>query len=267
MSSDDPSDPFARMRARRKAALRRRLEQHRARDEEGARRRGKRPLTAEAIATAAVAIADAQGLEEVSMRKVAAVLGAGTMSLYHYVRTKEDLMAAMDDVIMGEILVEPHELTLGWRAGLTAISRHTRDTYRRHPWALTLRNGGRAGLNGLRHMEQSLAVLADTGLSFEDKMSILIVVDDFVFGHSLRGADTQFGEPAPPDELLQEIGDYMSRHLASGQFPEFARAVGDQTPVEFMRHLMASFEPGRWFETGLAALLDGIEKRYAITAK
>src|SRR5689334_23340997 len=74
---------------------------HRDRDRERARRSGKRPLDTEAIAAAAVAIADAQGVDEVSMRKVAAVLGAGTMSLYHYVRTKEDLLAAMDDLIMG----------------------------------------------------------------------------------------------------------------------------------------------------------------------
>src|SRR5215471_15921337 len=99
MSSERPS---ARDILREKIARHReRVERHRERHH----RRYSDGLSTEQIAAAAVAIADAQGLDELSMRKIAAVLGAGTMSLYHHVRTKEDLLAIMDDLIMGEILV------------------------------------------------------------------------------------------------------------------------------------------------------------------
>ena len=67
--------------------------------------RRKPRFTREAIAAAAFAIADAKGFEAVSMRGIAAKLGAGTMTLYHYVRTKDDLVALMDDALMGEILI------------------------------------------------------------------------------------------------------------------------------------------------------------------
>ena len=57
----------------------------------------------------AFAIADSKGFEAVSMRKIAAKLGAGTMTIYHYVRTKDDLVALMDDALMGEVVAELRE--------------------------------------------------------------------------------------------------------------------------------------------------------------
>ena len=64
----------------------------------------------EQIAAAALAIADAEGFEAVSMRRIAAQLGAGTMSLYRYISTKDDLVTLMDDALMGESLVPEGEL-------------------------------------------------------------------------------------------------------------------------------------------------------------
>src|SRR5262249_21982259 len=86
-----------------------------ARPEPGSRRPR---FTREQIAAAALAIADAEGMEAVSMRRVAADLGAGTMTLYHYVRTKDELIALMDDAIVGEVLLPDDELPRGWRAAM-----------------------------------------------------------------------------------------------------------------------------------------------------
>jgi AcrR family transcriptional regulator len=79
------------------------------------------------------------------MRRIAAELGAGTMTLYHYVGSKHDLFALMEDAIMGDLLVVDGELPTDWRQALTAIARRARDTFRRHPWALTGMRG--AGLS------------------------------------------------------------------------------------------------------------------------
>ena len=237
-------------------------ERHRQREEEKARRAGRKPLDATAIATAAVAIADAQGLEEVSMRKIAAVLGWGTMSLYHYVRTKEDLLAAMDDLIMGEILSSPHELRGGWRKAITAIAHHTRDAYKRHPWALTIQTaGGQPGLNGLRHVEQSLAALAPTGLSFEKKMAMAIIVDDFVFGHSLRETGSDFTD-AQAEGAIAEVAGYMAQHLDQKEFTFLMEAKGDAPVADFVGRMIKSFRPDEWFEAGLESILDGLGKRF-----
>ena len=67
------------------------------------------------------------------MRRLAAELGAGTMTLYHYVHSKDDLIALMEDAIMGELLVPDGQLPTDWRQALTAIAHRTRATFRRHP--------------------------------------------------------------------------------------------------------------------------------------
>src|SRR5262249_22635960 len=103
-----------------------------ARPEPGARRAR---LTREQIATVALALADAEGVEALSMRRVAAELGVGTMTLYYYVETKDELLALMNDSMMGEILVPDDELPTEWRPALEAIAQRSRAAFRRHPWA------------------------------------------------------------------------------------------------------------------------------------
>jgi AcrR family transcriptional regulator len=118
-------------------------------------------LTREQIALAALQIADTIGFESVSMRRVAEALGVGTMTLYYYVRTKNDLLALMEDALMGEVLVSEAEVARPWREAMTAIARSTREVFLRHPWALFVPDGGRVGPNSLKHMEQSIAALGE----------------------------------------------------------------------------------------------------------
>src|SRR5215472_8064502 len=159
-----------------------------ARPEPGSRRPR---FTREQIASVALAIADGEGFEAVSMRGVAD-LGAGTMSLYYYLRSKDDLVALMDDALLGESLIPDDELPDDWRAALAAIARRTRDVFLRHPWALHSLQGEAAvhgapvGPNGLRHFEQSLAALEHAPLDTSQKLDLLAIVDDYVFGHVLR---------------------------------------------------------------------------------
>src|ERR671924_315257 len=94
--------------------------------------------TRERIAQAALKIADEDGFEAVTMRRVAAELGAGTMTLYHYVRNKRELAALMDDAVMGELLVPEEELADDWREGLAQIARRTYQCFLRHPWSFEL---------------------------------------------------------------------------------------------------------------------------------
>lgn len=282
MSRDDQGDDrFARLRAHMKdgfsqaeraraegeraraEARRAHDEAHRLRDAERARKQGKRPLDAEAIAAAGVAIADAQGVDEVSMRKIAAVLGSGTMSLYHYVRTKEELLAAMEDIVMGEILVSPRELKGGWRKAIRAIALQTREAHRRHPWALTLPSTGTSypGLNSLRHVEQSLAALSDSGLDFEGKMALILTVDNYVFGHSLRSLEH---DPAETDVGMDEITAFLAQHVTPADFPELTATIGDGTPADLMAKMATAFDPDEWFDIGLEAILDGLERHLKI---
>src|ERR1700742_2707644 len=93
------------------------------------------PLTREESAAAALAMADAEGLDAISMRRLAASLGVGAMTLYHYVKDKQELLLLMSDAISGELLVEG-EFPADWRAALRIIAHNTRAAHERHPWLI-----------------------------------------------------------------------------------------------------------------------------------
>lgn len=140
-------------------------------------------FTREQIAKTAVRIADSDGFEALSMRRVAEEVGAGTMTLYHYVRTKEDLLALVEDALMGETVTACEPLPKSWRAAIRKLATATRTTYLRHAWALCSFTGARIGPNGLRHIEHSLQAVASLEVPLDDKLEILSIVDDYVFGH------------------------------------------------------------------------------------
>jgi AcrR family transcriptional regulator len=224
------------------------------------------PRSRDDIAAAAIAVADAEGIEAVSMRRVAAELGLGTMSLYHYLGGKDELLDLMSDGIMAGQIVDDAELQRGWRAGLTAIARATHANLHRHPWmgsALRTRAGTTPGPNAIRHVEQSLAAVADTGADVKTRMELIALIDDYVIGHTIRTqavaqAATEGLEADP--EWVATIFDYFERELETGEYPTLQREIdayraGGRTLQDFTEMLTTEDR----FERGLERLLDGIE--------
>jgi AcrR family transcriptional regulator len=177
--------------------------------------RRKSRLTREKIAAAALSIADENGFEAVSMRRIAQELNVGTMSLYYYVKTKDDLIAMMDDALMGETLLP--SLPKGWKRAIVEIARRTHALFIRHPWALSAMLSAPPGLNAMRHMEQCLEALAGTSMTGGQKITLLAMVDDFVFGHALR--------EAADDSTID--AEFAAAQLRSGAFPRLAEVFGD----------------------------------------
>ena len=192
-------------------------------------------LTREKIAMVALAIADKEGFEVVSMRRVAQELKAGTMSLYYYVKGKDDLIAAMDDALMGEILLP--SVPKDWRRAMIEIAKRTRAVFMRHPWALVAMLSAPPGLNAMRHVEQCLEALAGTSMTNKQKITLLATVDDFVFGHALR-------EAAANAEIDLE---FAAAQIGAGAFPRLAEV--------FSGGLIEANKDR--FERGLRALLVG----------
>jgi AcrR family transcriptional regulator len=230
------------------------------RPEPGAR---KPRFTREQLAATAMAIADTEGIDAVSMRRVATVLGAGTMTLYHYVKNKAELLALMDDAMMGELIVPDDELPDDWRGGLAAIARATHGTHARHPWVSEYKGDDQSpgGPNGLRHFEQSLSVAAKTGLPVDHQIDIIVQLDEYTLGFASR-------ERAMPSvgEAMEHMGvfpeeeiDYMYRELDTGAYPHIQALMGDRDSViDVFRHFVdLMLNPDR-FERGLNRLLDGI---------
>ncbi len=196
-------------------------------------------LSREKIAAAALGIADTEGFASVSMRRIAQEMGVGTMSLYYYVRTKSDLIAAMDDALMGEVLAP--SLPANWREAVTVIATRTRDVFLRHPWALSSMLSAPPGVNAMRHMEQCLQALSGTTMTNREKLALLAIIDDFVFGYALREAAT-----GPKVDVR-----FAKAQLATGAFPRLKQAFGQGRPPAM---------PDR-FRMGLRTLLDSVKKR------
>jgi AcrR family transcriptional regulator len=216
-------------------------------------------FTREKIAAAALAIADAEGFEAVSMRRVAAELGAGTMTLYHYVRNKDELLSLMDDAIMAELLVPDGELPDHWRDALLEIAHRTRAAFKRHRWAIDALRGVKGGPNGMRHFEQSLAALADTGLDAARQVEVISSLDDYVFGFVIReGEMTEHSPSKLDDEALAPLFEYIESLLQSGDFPHMRKLVGEGDVRESWKRMLAVVFDDARFERGVARLLDGI---------
>jgi AcrR family transcriptional regulator len=233
------------------------------------------PRSRDDIAAAAVAVADAEGLEAVSMRRVASELGLGTMSLYHYVHSKDELLDLMGDRIVGGQLVDDADLARGWREGLTAIAQATRANFERHPWmrgAMTPRPSTIPGPNALRHVDQSLAAVADLGVDVPTQMEIIAVVDDYVIGFVIRSQRVaEFEETvdeATTAEWIEAVFDRLREEIDSGDYPhlrlalEANRAAGGRD--EDLGRMASS---AARFERGLELILDGVEQAYGRSAK
>jgi AcrR family transcriptional regulator len=212
--------------------------------------RGPKPgLTLEQIARAAIAVADAEGLEALSMRRLAEALGVGTMSLYRYVPGKAELIDLMLDTVFAEAMVPAAG---DWRSTLERFAHVGWAMHRRHPWAVRAETRPVLGPNSLDLYEGMLRAMADTGLSPGDVVNAVELVGHYVAGAARRAA---------------EEADVQRRTGISDEAWWAARETFWQTYFAAERYptLSALFEAGAFdaraqaFEFGLQRVLDGIE--------
>ncbi|MEO3824261.1 TetR/AcrR family transcriptional regulator [Actinomadura sp. B10D3] len=191
--------------------------------------RGPRPAYSRAqITEAAIRIADAEGLEAASMRRIAAELGTGAMSLYRYVPSRDDLIDLMVDHAALEMDI-PDRPSGDWRADLTLIAENTRVVGLRHPWLAGLvRPRATFGPNRLRLMEFAFGAL-DVGIPIDDMLTLIEMLNGYV-ERAVRGeiAWRQESERGmTPEHWMMESGPYVRKLLDTGQYPMFKRIVVD----------------------------------------
>lgn len=214
-------------------------------------------FTHEAIAEAALKVVVAEGIDALSMRRLAAELDAGTMTLYHYVRTKDELYALLADRVMAELVLDDDEFPGAWRDAVTAIARRTREVMRRYPWMFDIAAQPGVGPNGLRHFDQSLQALSSLDLDFQQRLDIMTAVDEYVFGHCLHARS----EAEVSDDDWESMSGYLVDLAAGGDYPQFAALVDQHGPERLWR-LMRDYErdDAARFERNLTRLLNGIER-------
>lgn len=213
--------------------------------------RGRRPgMTVDRIVAAAIAIADADGLDAVSMRRVADALGVGTMSLYRYLPGKTELFELMLDAVMGET-GPPQANQQGWRESLADVARQSLAGYQRHPWLLEVSlSRGLVGPHQAAVLDRLLAILEGTGLSSGEKMAVVGLVVGYVRGRARQLAETTRTEQRSgmsDGRFWHDLAPLLAPHLDAARFPALAAVWRDEE---------LTWEDE--FEFGLQRVLDGI---------
>ena len=217
------------------------------------RPRGPRPkLTLDRIVTTAIAVADAGGIAELSMRRVAAELGVGTMSLYRYVPGKDELLALMTDRVSDIGLPPDQVASRDWRQVLELIAHATYRIYLDHPWILQA-NLTRQVLGPIRltRLELAVAALADCGLTDPERLAVVDLLEGYVTGAARQRMFY---------DLTSARGGLTHEEFWAVQYPALAAAMesGRYPAMAALSEEAFSFTWERSFEFGLARLLDGI---------
>ena len=216
------------------------------RDAPAARR--SRGLSRERIVSAAIELADDDGLGALSMARLAERLGCGTMSLYRHVTNKDELVMFMLSAGPGP----PPRPTdpAGWRGALTDWAVGLWDVYHRHPWILQAAAAGPPADPGqLAWLDAGLAAVSGTGLSERNKLAAVMAVLHFVRGAAALDIEAAGLVEGPEYPAL------LRRLLDAERFPALAAALEDGV---FDR---ADEDPLAEFHAGLRQLLDGIGAR------
>jgi AcrR family transcriptional regulator len=247
-----------------------RIAEHVGRHKERWEARGQRPsverrlrgLSRDDIVATAVAIADAEGTEAASMRRIARDMRVGAMSLYWYVESKEQLHQLMLESVQAEI--EAAEPSGDWRADLVVYARNTRSALLRHPWAIDfLGSGPPSGPHDARNGERLLAAL-DGLLDAITAMWALMTISTYVLGVALREiqevrwelvAAAAVTDEATEAELAELHAEFERRIRRSGRYPHIAKVLDTGIDPD------SPDTRADRFEFGLGCVLDGIAAR------
>jgi AcrR family transcriptional regulator len=204
-------------------------------------------LSKQRLVVEAVRLADREGVDGLSMRRLAGELGAGAMSLYHYVANKEELLDAMIDVVFAEIELPPEDAD--WQSAMRRRSVSARQVLARHPWAIGLMESRTSpGPANLRHREAVTACLRKAGFSVVMATHANWLLDSYVYGHALQEASLPFDTA---DELADLTQDVFLPQLPPDEFPylnESAAAL-----------MAAGYDPTEEFAFGLDLVLAALE--------
>jgi len=213
-------------------------------------------LSVDRIVRVAVEIADAEGIDALTMRRVSEALAVGTMSVYTYVPGKAELLDVMVDTVYGD-LPRPADVPGGWRGRLERIARDNLTLYRAHPWLLRAETSRPVlGPNTLAKYDYELGAVADIGLDDVEMDAVLTLLLGHVksaarAGHDVAELERETG--LTDGQWWQANGPWLERFMPPGSYPVAAR-VGSAAGAAHG----AAYGPEYAFEFGLQRVLDGI---------
>jgi AcrR family transcriptional regulator len=218
------------------------------------------PLSKERVLRAAVALAARDGIESLTMRKLADELGAGAMSLYHYVPNKEALLDGMVDIVFGEL--EPAPTDVDWKTAMRRRAISMREALNRHRWAVGLMESrATPGPASFRHHNATLGCLREGGFSIEMTIQANSVQDAYIYGFALQEKNL----PADDAEEIAAVAREQARLFAEVAQAQQSAALAEEFP--YLAEVVAGhvaevgYDFTAAFEYGLDLILDALEMR------
>jgi len=195
----------------------------------------------------AIELADAGGIESLSMRKLGQELGIEAMSLYNHVANKDDLLEAIVDIVVAEIWV-PSEGD-EWKPAMRRRAISAREMLARHPWASGLMESSvNPSMSRLRYSEAVVACLREAGFSMAMAVHAFSALDSYIYGFALQ----ERSMPFTTAEELAGVGETIVQDLPADEFPYLAEIVTDLLPT--------GYDFADEFEFGLDLLIDALER-------
>ena len=195
-----------------------------------------------------MALADQGGIESLSMRKLAAELGIEAMSLYHHVKSKQDLLDGMVDLVFSEM-----ELPRGeWKDAMRGRAESTRTVLAKHPWAIAILDSRTSpGPATLRYLDSVIAFLRTAGFSVAMAAHALSVLDSYVRGFAMQEASLPLDESGSIEAATESILE--QQHMMSNAFPHLGEMAAELI-------LKPGYAYGNEFRFGIGLILDGLER-------
>jgi AcrR family transcriptional regulator len=211
-------------------------------------------LTHDRVIEAAVRVADAGGLAQVSMRNVGRELGVEAMSLYHHVANKEALLDGLADWVFG--LIDLPTPSQPWREAMVDRAGSARRALATHPWALGLLESRHApGPALLRHHDTVIGCLRASGFSVALAAHTFSAIDAYVYGFVL----TEVSLPFEPDDGAERFVEEIQDVLAPAAYPHLVEMIAVQVTGQ-------RYDYGDEFGFGLDLILDSVERHLAAAA-
>ena len=204
------------------------------------------PLSRERALATAVALADAEGIEAVSMRRLAKALGVEAMSLYHHVANKNEILDGMVELVFAEIDLPPDDL--GWKAAMRHRATSVRAALTRHPWSIGIMESRTPGPNTLRHHDAVLGCCRRHGFSVVMAAHAFSLIDSYIFGFVLQEVNLPFDESSDLGEVVEEL----LPGLPADDYPHLVELTTQHV-------LQPGYRYGAEFDYGLGLVLDGLE--------
>jgi AcrR family transcriptional regulator len=217
-------------------------------------------LSKERVLRVAVALADRDGIESLTMRKLADELGVGVMSLYYYVANKDELIAEMVEIVFSEI--ELPSTDVDWKTAMRQRAISTRDALNRHRWAVGLMESrAMPGPASIRVHDAVLGYLREAGFSIEMTIQAYSLLDAYIYGFALQEKTVPFENAEEAAAVAQEQAREFETRAEEQQFA----ALADEFP--YLAEVVAGhvaevgYDFGQAFEYGLDLILDALEQR------